>query len=82
MDTARITRPRRTRRDESQRLCVRGRGQPDELTVDARADQVVRVLKFLKDDPRCRFGSSPTSAALTTRSADPRFDVVLSPCSA
>ena len=27
----------------------------DELVVDVRADRVVRVLKFLKDDTRCRF---------------------------
>ena len=48
----------------------------DELTVDARADQVVRVLKFLKDDPRCRFEQLTDLCGVDYPERDPRFDVV------
>ena len=48
----------------------------DELTVDARADQVGRVLKFLKDDPRCRFEQLTDLCGVDYPERDPRFDVV------
>jgi len=48
----------------------------DELMVDARADQVVRVLKFLKDDPRCRFEQLTDLCGVDYPERDPRFDVV------
>ncbi len=48
----------------------------DELTVDVRADQVVRVLKFLKDDPRCRFEQLTDLCGVDYPERDPRFDVV------
>ena len=48
----------------------------DELTVDARADQVMRVLKFLKDDPRCRFEQLTDLCGVDYPERDPRFDVV------
>ena len=48
----------------------------DELVVDARADQVVRILKFLKDDPRCRFEQLTDLCGVDYPERDPRFDVV------
>ena len=48
----------------------------DELVVDARADQVVRVLKFLRDDPRCRFEQLTDLCGVDYPERDPRFDVV------
>ena len=48
----------------------------NELVVDARADQVVRVLKFLKDDPRCRFEQLTDLCGVDYPERDPRFDVV------
>ena len=47
-----------------------------ELMVDARADQVVRVLKFLKDDPSCRFEQLTDLCGVDYPERDPRFDVV------
>ena len=47
-----------------------------ELVVDARADRVVRVLKFLKDDPRCRFEQLTDLCGVDYPERDPRFDVV------
>ena len=48
----------------------------DELVIEARADQVVRVLKFLKDDPRCRFEQLIDLCGVDYPERDPRFDVV------
>jgi len=48
----------------------------DELSVDVRADQAVRVLKFLKDDPRCRFEQLTDLCGVDYPERDPRFDVV------
>ena len=48
----------------------------DELVVDVRADQVVRVLKFLKDDSRCRFEQLTDLCGVDYPERDPRFDVV------
>jgi NADH-quinone oxidoreductase subunit C len=47
-----------------------------ELVVEARADQVVRVLKFLKDDPACRFEQLTDLCGVDYPERDPRFDVV------
>ena len=47
-----------------------------ELVVEARADQVVRVLKFLKDDPSCRFEQLTDLCGVDYPERDPRFDVV------
>ena len=47
-----------------------------ELAVEARADQVVRVLKFLKDDPSCRFEQLTDLCGVDYPERDPRFDVV------
>ncbi len=47
-----------------------------ELVVEARADQVVRVLKFLKDDPGCRFEQLTDLCGVDYPERDPRFDVV------
>ena len=47
-----------------------------ELVVAARADQVARVLKFLKDDPRCRFEQLIDLCGVDYPERDPRFDVV------
>ena len=48
----------------------------DELVVDVRADRVVRVLKFLKDDTRCRFEQLTDLCGVDYPERDPRFDVV------
>ena len=48
----------------------------EELVVEARADQVVRVLKFLKDDPSCRFEQLIDLCGVDYPERDPRFDVV------
>ncbi len=48
----------------------------DELVIGARADQVARVLKFLKDDPRCRFEQLTDLCGVDYPERDPRFDVV------
>ena len=50
--------------------------QRDELVIDARADQVARVLKFLKDDSRCRFEQLIDLCGVDYPERDPRFDVV------
>ena len=47
-----------------------------ELVVEARADQVVRVLKFLKDDAACRFEQLTDLCGVDYPERDPRFDVV------
>jgi len=56
---------------------VQGAGvERDELVIDARADQVDRVLKFLKDDRRCRFEQLIDLCGVDWPERDPRFDVV------
>ena len=47
-----------------------------ELVVEARADQVARVLKFLKDDQSCRFEQLIDLCGVDYPERDPRFDVV------
>ena len=48
----------------------------DELVIEARADQVVRVLEFLKSDPGCRFEQLIDLCGVDYPERDPRFDVV------
>jgi len=47
-----------------------------ELTVLARADDVVRVVTFLRDDPRCRFVSFVDICGADYPGRERRFDVV------
>ena len=47
-----------------------------ELVVEARADQIVRVLKFLRDDATCRFEQLVDLCGVDYPERDPRFDVV------
>jgi NADH-quinone oxidoreductase subunit C len=48
----------------------------DELTVIARAEDVVRVVEFLRDDPRCRFASFLDICGADYPGRERRFDVV------
>jgi NADH-quinone oxidoreductase subunit C len=47
-----------------------------ELTVTVRVDDIVRVAKFLRDDPRCEFRSIIDVTAVDWPSREKRFDVV------
>jgi NADH-quinone oxidoreductase subunit C len=47
-----------------------------ELTVIARAEDVVRVVEFLRDDPRCRFASFLDICGADYPGRERRFDVV------
>jgi NADH-quinone oxidoreductase subunit C len=47
-----------------------------ELTVLARADDVVRVVTFLRDDPRCRFVSFVDICGADYPGRERRFDVI------
>jgi NADH-quinone oxidoreductase subunit C len=47
-----------------------------ELTVTAKAGDIVRVAKFLRDDPRCEFRSIIDITAVDWPSREKRFDVV------
>ena len=47
-----------------------------QLTVDARADEIVRVMTFLRDDPRCQFVSFIDVTAVDWPAREKRFDVV------
>jgi NADH-quinone oxidoreductase subunit C len=47
-----------------------------ELTVIARAEDVVRVVEFLRDDPRCRFASFLDICGADYPGREQRFDVV------
>lgn len=53
------------------RSIVRG-----ELTVTAKAGDIVHVVKFLRDDPRCEFRSIIDITAVDWPSRENRFDVV------
>ena len=46
-----------------------------ELTVDARADDVIKVATFLRDDPACRFINIIDVTAVDWPSRAQRFDV-------
>jgi NADH-quinone oxidoreductase subunit C len=47
-----------------------------ELTITANAGDIVRVAKFLRDDPRCEFRSIIDITAVDWPSREKRFDVV------
>jgi NADH-quinone oxidoreductase subunit C len=47
-----------------------------QLTLDARADDIVKVTTFLRDDPRCQFISFIDVTAVDWPARDQRFDVV------
>jgi NADH-quinone oxidoreductase subunit C len=47
-----------------------------ELTLNARADQIVTVLTFLRDDPRCRFTTLIDICGVDYPERGKRFDVV------
>ncbi|MEQ9144646.1 MAG: NADH-quinone oxidoreductase subunit C [Parvibaculaceae bacterium] len=47
-----------------------------ELTVEARADKIVRVLKFLRDDPACHFSVLIDICGADHPERAKRFDVV------
>jgi len=48
----------------------------DELTVVARAQDIVRVITFLRDDPQCQFISFIDLAGVDYPGREKRFDVV------
>ena len=48
----------------------------DELTVVARAEDIVRVITFLRDDPQCQFISFIDLAGVDYPGREKRFDVV------
>ena len=48
----------------------------DQLNISVKADQIVDVVRFLRDDPRCRFISFIDITAVDYPGRDPRFDVV------
>jgi NADH-quinone oxidoreductase subunit C len=48
----------------------------DELTVSVKASEIVRVVKFLRDDARCEFRSIIDITAVDWPSRENRFDVV------
>jgi NADH-quinone oxidoreductase subunit C len=47
-----------------------------QLTLDARADDLIKVMTFLRDDPRCQFVSFIDAAAVDWPAREKRFDVV------
>ena len=47
-----------------------------ELTVSARARDIVSVMRFLRDDPRCLFWNIIDVTAVDWPSRERRFDVV------
>jgi NADH-quinone oxidoreductase subunit C len=48
----------------------------DELTVEADANEVVRVARFLRDDPRCQFWCLIDVCGVDWPAREKRFDVV------
>jgi NADH-quinone oxidoreductase subunit C len=47
-----------------------------QLTLDARADDIVKVMAFLRDNPRCQFISFIDATAVDWPAREQRFDVV------
>jgi NADH-quinone oxidoreductase subunit C len=47
-----------------------------QLTLDARAEDIVKVMTFLRDDPRCQFMSFIDACAVDWPAREKRFDVV------
>jgi NADH-quinone oxidoreductase subunit C len=48
----------------------------NELTVTVKPDEIVRVVRFLRDDPRCEFRSIIDVTAVDWPQRENRFDVV------
>jgi NADH-quinone oxidoreductase subunit C len=48
----------------------------DELTLSAQSSEIVAILRFLRDDPRCLFWSLIDITAVDWPSRERRFDVV------
>jgi len=48
----------------------------DEITVNARRAEIVKVISFLRDDPLCRYSSLIDIAGADYPGRDRRFDVV------
>jgi NADH-quinone oxidoreductase subunit C len=48
----------------------------NELTVTVKSDDIVRVVRFLRDDPRCEFRSIIDVTAVDWPQRESRFDVV------
>lgn len=51
-------------------------GEGEEITVNARRAEIVKVISFLRDDPICRFASLIDLAGADYPARDRRFDVV------
>ena len=51
-------------------------GYADEITVNARRAEIVKVISFLRDDPICRFASLMDIAGADYPARDRRFDVI------
>ena len=47
-----------------------------QLTLDARADDLIKVMTFLREDPSCQFVSFIDAAAVDWPAREKRFDVV------
>jgi len=47
-----------------------------QLTLDARAEDIVKVMTFLRDDPRCQFVNFIDACAVDWPAREKRFDVV------
>jgi NADH-quinone oxidoreductase subunit C len=47
-----------------------------QLTLDARAEDIVKLMTFLRDDPRCQFVSFIDACAVDWPAREKRFDVV------
>jgi len=47
-----------------------------QLTLDARAEDLIKVMTFLRDDPRCQFVSFIDGCAVDWPAREKRFDVV------
>lgn len=47
-----------------------------ELTIETKVDEIVKLLKFLRDDGRCRFEVLIDLAGVDYPGRDPRFDIV------
>ncbi len=47
-----------------------------ELTLNAKASEIVRIVRFLRDDEACRFVSFTDITAVDWPGREPRFDVV------
>src|ERR1041385_8164831 len=48
----------------------------DELTVNAKAEDILRVARFLRDDPNCQFINIIDITAVDWPQREKRFDVV------